>query len=79
MLMVSYNEDVFWFPVIVLLLWSRQELMCELEQEQREQQVSSRLIQEHNKLLEDNGQLLAYKQDLKSKLSLLRNQEQQHS
>ncbi|XP_028994521.1 mitogen-activated protein kinase kinase kinase 7-like [Betta splendens] len=58
------------------LLQKKQELMSQLEQEQREQQSSSRLIQEHNKLLEDNGQLLAYKQDLKSKLSLMRNQEQ---
>uniref|UniRef100_A0A672J5I2 Mitogen-activated protein kinase kinase kinase 7 n=1 Tax=Salarias fasciatus TaxID=181472 RepID=A0A672J5I2_SALFA len=52
----------------------KQELMAELEQDQREQQTSSRLIQEHSKLLEDNGNLLVRCQGLKSKLSLIKSQ-----
>ncbi|XP_074547952.1 mitogen-activated protein kinase kinase kinase 7-like isoform X2 [Halichoeres trimaculatus] len=57
----------------------KQELMSELEQDQREQQTSSRLIQEHSKLLEDNSSLSAHVQGLKSKLSLIKSQNQQLS
>lgn len=57
----------------------KQELMAELEQDQREQQTSSRLIQEHSKLLEDNSSLLVYCQGLKSKLSLIKSQNLHHS
>ncbi|XP_039992443.1 mitogen-activated protein kinase kinase kinase 7-like isoform X1 [Xiphias gladius] len=57
----------------------KQELMSELEQDQREQQTSSRLIQEHSKLVEDNSHLSAYHQGLKSKLSLIKGQNQHHS
>ncbi|XP_078030996.1 mitogen-activated protein kinase kinase kinase 7-like isoform X3 [Epinephelus lanceolatus] len=64
---------------ITHLVLRKQELMSELEQDQREQQTSSRLIQEHNKLLEDNNSLSAYCQGLKSKLSLIKSQNQQHS
>ncbi|XP_026212594.1 mitogen-activated protein kinase kinase kinase 7-like [Anabas testudineus] len=61
------------------LLQRKQELISELEQEQREQQTSSRLIQEHSKLVEDNNQLAAYRQSLRNKLSLIKSQDQQHS
>ncbi|KAM9356160.1 mitogen-activated protein kinase kinase kinase 7-like isoform 2-T2 [Pholidichthys leucotaenia] len=64
---------------IAHLLRRKQELTSELEQEQREQQTSSRLIQEHRKLVEDNNKLLAYYQGLKGKLSLIKGQNQQHS
>ncbi|KAM4541878.1 mitogen-activated protein kinase kinase kinase 7-like [Odontesthes bonariensis] len=58
------------------LLCRKQELMCELEQEQREQQASSRLLQEHSELLEANGRLSVDCQDLRSKLGLIRSQNQ---
>uniref|UniRef100_A0A4W6BTA9 Mitogen-activated protein kinase kinase kinase 7 n=1 Tax=Lates calcarifer TaxID=8187 RepID=A0A4W6BTA9_LATCA len=61
---------------IAHLVRRKQELMSELERDQREQQTSSRLIQEHSKLLEDNSHLSAYHQGLKSKLSLIKSQNQ---
>ncbi|XP_044022627.1 mitogen-activated protein kinase kinase kinase 7-like isoform X3 [Siniperca chuatsi] len=64
---------------IAHLVRRKQELMSELEQDQREQQTSSRLMQEHSKLLEDNSSLSAHCQGLKSKLSLLKSQNQHHS
>ncbi|KAJ4938780.1 hypothetical protein JOQ06_028246 [Pogonophryne albipinna] len=64
---------------ITQLLLKKESLMSELEQEQREQQSSSRLIQEHGKLLEDNSSLSAYCQTLRGKLSLVQSQNQQHS
>ncbi|XP_045917886.1 mitogen-activated protein kinase kinase kinase 7-like isoform X2 [Micropterus dolomieu] len=64
---------------ITHLVRRKQELMSELEQDQREQQTSSRLIQEHSKLLEDNSNLSAHCQGLKSKLSLIKSQNQHHS
>uniref|UniRef100_A0A8D0ACC5 Mitogen-activated protein kinase kinase kinase 7 n=1 Tax=Sander lucioperca TaxID=283035 RepID=A0A8D0ACC5_SANLU len=64
---------------IAHLALRKQELMSELEQDQREQQTSSRLIQEHSKLLEENSNMSAYCQGLKSKLSLIKSQNQHHS
>ncbi|KAG7510334.1 mitogen-activated protein kinase kinase kinase 7-like [Solea senegalensis] len=64
---------------IAHLVRRKQELQSELEQDQGEQHTSSRLIQEHRKLLEDNGHLSSYHQGLKSKLSLIKGQSQQHS
>lgn len=64
---------------IAHLVLRKQELMSELEEDQREQQTSSRLIQEHSKLLEDNSSLSAYCQGLKSNLSLMKSQNQHHS
>uniref|UniRef100_A0A4W6BQE4 Mitogen-activated protein kinase kinase kinase 7 n=1 Tax=Lates calcarifer TaxID=8187 RepID=A0A4W6BQE4_LATCA len=64
---------------IAHLVRRKQELMSELERDQREQQTSSRLIQEHSKLLEDNSHLSAYHQGLKSKLSLIKSQNQHNS
>nr|XP_020454948.1 mitogen-activated protein kinase kinase kinase 7-like [Monopterus albus] len=61
------------------LVRRKEDLMCELEQDQREQQTSSRLMQEHSKLLEDNSQLSTYCQGLKSKLSLIKSQNQHPS
>ncbi|XP_037652390.1 mitogen-activated protein kinase kinase kinase 7-like isoform X2 [Sebastes umbrosus] len=61
------------------LLRKKEVLMSELEQDQREQQTSSRLIQEHSKLLEDNSSKSAYCQGLRSKLSLIKSQNQHHS
>ncbi|KAF7655626.1 hypothetical protein LDENG_00053190 [Lucifuga dentata] len=64
---------------IAQLVWKKEELMAELEQDQREQQASSRLIQEHSKLLEDNSSLSSYCQSLRSTLSLMKSQQQHHS
>ncbi|XP_028250596.1 mitogen-activated protein kinase kinase kinase 7-like isoform X2 [Parambassis ranga] len=64
---------------IAHLVRRKQELMSDLEQEQREQQTSSRLIQEYSKLLEENSNLSAFYEGLKSKLSLIKSQNQQHS
>ncbi|XP_014894842.1 mitogen-activated protein kinase kinase kinase 7-like isoform X2 [Poecilia latipinna] len=64
---------------IAHLLNRKEELMAELEQEQKEQQTSSRLIQEHNKLLEDNSSLSAVCRDLRSRLSLIQSQNQPYS
>ncbi|XP_056283730.1 mitogen-activated protein kinase kinase kinase 7-like [Pseudoliparis swirei] len=57
----------------------KEELMSELEQDQREQQTSSRLLQEHGKLLEDNSSLSTDCKGLRSKLSLIKTQNQHHS
>lgn len=46
----------------------KQKLTQDLEQEQREQQTSARLIQEHNKLKEDHS-------SLKTKLRLIQGQQ----
>ncbi|XP_010771370.1 mitogen-activated protein kinase kinase kinase 7-like isoform X1 [Notothenia coriiceps] len=72
----DYNGSI---PFLSSWLTLRESLMSELEQEQREQQSSSRLIQEHGKLLEDNSSLSAYCQTLRGKLSLVQSQNQQHS
>lgn len=53
--------------------------MAELEQEQKEQQTSSRLMQEYSKLLEENSSLSTVCQDLRSKLSLIQSQNQTYS
>ncbi|XP_043999443.1 mitogen-activated protein kinase kinase kinase 7-like isoform X2 [Gambusia affinis] len=64
---------------IAHLLNRKEELITELEQEQKEQQTSSRLIQEHNKLLEDNSSLSAVCQNLRSRLTLIQSQNQPYS
>lgn len=64
---------------IAHLVRRKQELITELEEDQREQQTSSRLIQEYSKLLEDNSSLSADCQGLKSTLCLIRSQNQHHS
>ncbi|KAM3870860.1 mitogen-activated protein kinase kinase kinase 7-like [Diretmus argenteus] len=64
---------------ITLLVQRKEELMSELEQDQRDQQNSTRLVQEHGKLLEDNGSLSACYQGLKRKLGLIQSQHQHHS
>lgn len=53
----------------------KQKLTLDLEQEQREQQTSARLIQEHNKLKEDHSSLTSYCQGLKTKLRLIQGQQ----
>ncbi|XP_062296930.1 mitogen-activated protein kinase kinase kinase 7-like isoform X1 [Scomber scombrus] len=64
---------------IAHLVRRKQELMSELEEDQREQQTSNRLIQEHSKLLEDNSSLSTFCQGLKSNLSMIKSQNQHHS
>ncbi|XP_068194758.1 mitogen-activated protein kinase kinase kinase 7-like [Antennarius striatus] len=62
---------------IALLVQRKQELVSELEQDQREQHTSSRLILEHSKLLEDNSSLISHYHGLRSKLSLIRSEQHQ--
>ncbi|MEQ2179884.1 hypothetical protein GOODEAATRI_029804, partial [Goodea atripinnis] len=64
---------------IAYLLNRKEELTVELELEQKEQQTSLRLMQEHSKLLEDHSSLLTVCQDLRSKLSLTQSQNQPYS
>ncbi|MEQ2266854.1 hypothetical protein XENORESO_019978 [Xenotaenia resolanae] len=64
---------------IAYLLNRKEELTVELELEQKEQQSSLRLMQEHSKLLEDNSSLLTVCQDLRSKLSLTQSRNQPYS
>ncbi|XP_072314509.1 mitogen-activated protein kinase kinase kinase 7-like isoform X1 [Eucyclogobius newberryi] len=53
----------------------KQELSLELDQEQRDQQTSSHLLQEHSKLKEDHSSLTSYHQGLKTKLRLIQSQQ----
>ncbi|KAM4625213.1 mitogen-activated protein kinase kinase kinase 7-like isoform 2-T2 [Polymixia lowei] len=64
---------------IALLVQRKKELLSEREQDDREQQNTSRLVQEHSKLLEENRSLSTYYQDLKNKLGLIQGQQKHHS
>ncbi|XP_068608355.1 mitogen-activated protein kinase kinase kinase 7-like [Brachionichthys hirsutus] len=62
---------------IAILVQRKQDLVSELEQEQKEQHTSSRHVQEHSKLLEDNSSLMSHHQGLRSKLSLIKSEQHQ--
>ncbi|XP_010877416.1 mitogen-activated protein kinase kinase kinase 7 [Esox lucius] len=64
---------------IALLTQRKKELISELDQDEREQQNTSRLVQEHNKLLDENKSLSTYFHICKSKLERIQNQQQQKS
>ncbi|XP_041043977.1 mitogen-activated protein kinase kinase kinase 7 isoform X3 [Cetorhinus maximus] len=61
---------------IALLLQRKQELIAELDQDEKDQQNTSRLVQEHKKLLEENKSLSTYYQQCKKQLEYIRAQQQ---
>ncbi|XP_053566526.1 mitogen-activated protein kinase kinase kinase 7 isoform X1 [Bombina bombina] len=61
---------------IALLLQRKQELIAELDQDEKDQQNTSRLVQEHKKLLEENKSLSTYYQQCKKQLDVIRSQQQ---
>ncbi|NWJ04043.1 M3K7 kinase, partial [Crypturellus undulatus] len=61
---------------IALLLQRKQELIAELDQDEKDQQNTSRLVQEHKKLLDENKSLSTYYQQCKKQLEVIRNQQQ---
>ncbi|KAL0967325.1 hypothetical protein UPYG_G00250790 [Umbra pygmaea] len=61
---------------IALLIQRKKELIAELDQDEKDQQNTSRLVQEHKKLLEENKSLSTYYQKCKKQLDLIRAQQQ---
>nr|XP_046164160.1 mitogen-activated protein kinase kinase kinase 7-like isoform X1 [Oncorhynchus gorbuscha] len=61
---------------ITLLTQRKKELISELHQDERQQQNTSRLIQEHNKLLDENKSLSTYFHVCKNKLERIQSQQQ---
>ncbi|XP_072218843.1 mitogen-activated protein kinase kinase kinase 7 isoform X2 [Leuresthes tenuis] len=61
---------------IALLIQRKNELIAELDQDEKDQQNTSRLVQEHKKLLEENKSLSTYYQKCKKQLELIRVQQQ---
>ncbi|KAL4649049.1 mitogen-activated protein kinase kinase kinase 7 isoform X2 [Arapaima gigas] len=61
---------------IALLIQRKEELIAELDQDEKDQQNTSRLVQEHKKLLEENKSLSTYYQKCKKQLELIRAQQQ---
>ncbi|XP_048841363.1 mitogen-activated protein kinase kinase kinase 7 isoform X1 [Brienomyrus brachyistius] len=59
-----------------LLIQRKTELIAELDQDEKDQQNTSRLVQEHKKLLEENKSLSTYYQKCKKQLELIRAQQQ---
>uniref|UniRef100_A0A8D0GAA5 Mitogen-activated protein kinase kinase kinase 7 n=1 Tax=Sphenodon punctatus TaxID=8508 RepID=A0A8D0GAA5_SPHPU len=64
---------------IALLLQRKQELIAELDQDEKDQQNTSRLVQEHKKLLDENKSLSTYYQQCKKQLEVIRNQQQKRN
>ncbi|XP_031437350.1 mitogen-activated protein kinase kinase kinase 7 isoform X2 [Clupea harengus] len=60
---------------IALLIQRKKELIAELDQDEKDQQNTSRLVQEHKKLLEENKSLSTYYQKCKKQLDLIRGQQ----
>ncbi|KAJ8409764.1 hypothetical protein AAFF_G00218230 [Aldrovandia affinis] len=61
---------------IALLIQRKKELIAELDQDEKDQQNASRLVQEHKKLLEENKSLSTYYHKCKKQLELIRAQQQ---
>uniref|UniRef100_A0A4W5R1H4 Mitogen-activated protein kinase kinase kinase 7 n=1 Tax=Hucho hucho TaxID=62062 RepID=A0A4W5R1H4_9TELE len=61
---------------IALLTQRKYELISELHQDERQQQNTSRLIQEHTKLLDENKSLSTYFHICKNKLERIQSQQQ---
>ncbi|KAG7460667.1 hypothetical protein MATL_G00201170 [Megalops atlanticus] len=61
---------------IALLIQRKKELIAELDQDEKDQQNTSRLVQEHKKLLEENKSLSTYYQKCKKQQELIRAQQQ---
>ncbi|ELK35457.1 Mitogen-activated protein kinase kinase kinase 7 [Myotis davidii] len=61
---------------IALLLQRKQELVAELDQDEKDQQNASRLVQEHKKLLDENKSLSTYCQQCHKQGEVIRSQQQ---
>lgn len=61
---------------LLYIFYFRQELIAELDQDEKDQQNTSRLVQEHKKLLDENKSLSTYYQQCKKQLEVIRNQQQ---
>ncbi|XP_051954199.1 mitogen-activated protein kinase kinase kinase 7-like isoform X2 [Xyrauchen texanus] len=61
---------------IALLIQRKNELIAELDQDEKNQQKACRLAQEHKKLLEENKSLSTYYHQCKKQLELIRSQQQ---
>lgn len=61
---------------IALLIQRKRELIAELDQDEKDQQNTSRLVQEHKKLLEENKSLSTYYTKCKKQLELIWVQQQ---
>ncbi|XP_061609490.1 mitogen-activated protein kinase kinase kinase 7 isoform X2 [Phyllopteryx taeniolatus] len=61
---------------IALLIQRKKELIAELDQDEKDQQNTSRLVQEHKKLQEERESLSTYYQKCKKQLELIRVQQQ---
>lgn len=66
-------EHKWWW---LFYFFFRQELIAELDQDEKDQQNTSRLVQEHKKLLDENKSLSTYYQQCKKQLEVIRNQQQ---
>lgn len=62
--------------MLLLVFVFRQELVAELDQDEKDQQNTSRLVQEHKKLLDENKSLSTYYQQCKKQLEVIRSQQQ---
>lgn len=60
----------------IMVFVFRQELVAELDQDEKDQQNTSRLVQEHKKLLDENKSLSTYYQQCKKQLEVIRSQQQ---
>lgn len=69
-----YKETVLWVNAS-LFDDCRTELIAELDQDEKDQQNTSRLVQEHKKLLDENKSLSMYYQNCKKQLELIRVQQ----
>ncbi|EPQ17395.1 Mitogen-activated protein kinase kinase kinase 7 [Myotis brandtii] len=54
----------------------KQELVAELDQDEKDQQNTSRLVQEHKKLLDENKSLSTYYQQCHKQREVIRSQRQ---
>ncbi|KAG9336144.1 hypothetical protein JZ751_002491 [Albula glossodonta] len=61
---------------IALLIQRKKELIAELDRDEKDQQNTSRLVQEHKKLLEENKSLSTCFHECKKRLELIRTQQQ---
>ncbi|KAJ8377329.1 hypothetical protein AAFF_G00261140 [Aldrovandia affinis] len=61
---------------ITLLIQRKKELISELDQDEKDQQNTSRLVQEHKKLVEENQSLSSCFHECKKRLELIRGQQQ---
>lgn len=69
---IFLSHTIFYCVVFVF----RQELVAELDQDEKDQQNTSRLVQEHKKLLDENKSLSTYYQQCKKQLEVIRSQQQ---